>query len=141
MRIFSRKNAPVIAGCLYGAAFVLLLDGILVAQKEELAENRFSVLLSIPALFSTLGWFLLVIISPQEIRQDNVRAKIALFVAWLTLFSAAVSANCIAYFFFQGKQTRSRSFPGVALVLFTSLAPLTGSMLWWSRDQFEDDDF
>lgn len=141
MRYFNRKNAPVLAGCLYGIAFAILLDGIIIAQNETLVKNRFSVLISTPALFSTVGLFLLVLISPSEIREENVRSQIALFVAWLTLFSSSVAALCIAYFFFHGKQSRSQSTPGVALVINTALVPLAGSITWWSRDKLEENDF
>lgn len=141
MRFFNRKNAPVLAGYLYGLACIILLDGIMIAQKEEIVENKFSMIISIPALFSTLGLFLLILISPQEIRDGNARSQIALFVAWLTLLGSALAALCIAFFLFQGQQTRSRSTPGVALVINTAIVPLSGSILWWSRDQIEDNDF
>lgn len=141
MRVLASRNLPALAGCFFGVAFVILLDGIFVAQQEVRKENHFSFSYSIPALFSTFGLGLLLLVSPIDIREDRHRAKIVLFIAWLVLFGSTLCALCITYFQFTGRQTRTRSTPGISLVVYTSIMPLCGSILWFKRGAVDRDEW
>lgn len=130
---------PLAAGILFGLAFVLFIDGIVLANKEEDAANHFSFVMCIPAIFSTIGLLLLHLVSPAEVKEGDGRGRVLLFTAWMAMFGSTVGALVIVFFCFTGQQSRTVAMPGVSLVLYTCLAPVVSSILWWGRRVTESD--
>ena len=124
---------PIAAGILYGLSFVVLIDGIVTANKEQGKENHFSFVICIPVIFSTVGLLLLHLVSPAEVKEGDGRGRVLLFAAWLSMFGSTVGALVIVFFCFTGMQSRKHARPGVALVFYTCVAPVPTSMLWWGR--------
>lgn len=141
MNVNNPNVPPVAAGVLYGLSLVLFIDGIVLAQKEESKENRFSFVQCIPAIFSTVGLMLLHLVSPSEVKEGEGRGRVLLFMSWLAMFGSSVGALAIVFFCYTGQQTRTRAAPGASLVLYTCLAPITTSLLWWSRRAGEGDEW
>ncbi|RNF18062.1 uncharacterized protein Tco025E_04616 [Trypanosoma conorhini] len=136
-----RLQAPpaAVAGALFGLALMLLVDGIITAQSEANVTHHTSFILLMPAIFSLVGFLAMILVSPVEVKNDVLRAKAVLFIGWILCFGSAVGALVLCKLKFTGLQERRRSVPGVALVGFTSLMPLTGSILWWGRQSSLDD--
>ncbi|KAK7200605.1 Uncharacterized protein family (UPF0220) [Novymonas esmeraldas] len=141
MNLRSPNLPPIAAGVLFGIALVLFIDGVVLAQEETSKENRFSFAQSIPAIFSTVGLMLLHLVSPSEVKEGDGRGRVLLFMAWLAMFGSSVGALVVLFFCYTGEQTRTRAAPGVSLVLYTCLAPLVSSLLWWTRRVGEGDEW
>ncbi|CAJ1010450.1 putative Uncharacterized protein family (UPF0220) [Leishmania naiffi] len=133
MDLHNPNLPPITAGILYGLSLILFIDGLVLAQKESRVENHFSFVQCIPAIFSTMGLLLLHLVSPSEVKEGDGRGRVLLFMSWLSMFGSSVGALAIVFFCYTGKQTRTRAAPGVSLVLYTCLAPVITSLLWWSR--------
>ncbi|AIO00241.1 hypothetical protein LPMP_300050 [Leishmania panamensis] len=133
MDLHNPNLPPITAGILYGLSLILFIDGLVLAQKESSVENHFSFVQCIPAIFSTMGLLLLHLVSPSEVKEGDGRGRVLLFMSWLSMFGSSVGALAIVFFCYTGKQTRTRAAPGVSLVLYTCLAPVITSLLWWSR--------
>lgn len=130
---------PLAAGVLFGIAFVFFIDGVVVANQEANKANHFSFVMCIPAIFSTIGLLLLHLVSPAEVKEGDDRGRVLLFTAWLAMFGSTVGALVIVFFCFTGQQSRTRAAPGVSLVLYTCLAPVVSSILWWGRRVTDND--
>ncbi|KAG5472221.1 hypothetical protein LSCM1_03618 [Leishmania martiniquensis] len=141
MNLQNRNVPPIAAGILYGLSLILFIDGIILSQQEPNRENHFSFLQCIPAVFSTAGFLLLHLVSPSEVKERDGRGRVLLFMSWLALFGSSVGALVIAFFLYTGKQSRTRAAPGVSLVLYTCLAPISTSVLWWGRRVSESDEW
>jgi drug/metabolite transporter (DMT)-like permease len=142
MAVLNIKNPnfpPIVAGVLFGLSLILFVDGIVQANQEADKENHFSFVMCIPAIFSTIGLLLLHLVSPTEVKEGDGRGGVVLFTAWLAMFGSTVGALAIVFFFFTGKQSRTHAAPGVSLVLYTCLAPIVSSILWWGRRVTESD--
>lgn len=139
MNIKNPNLPPIAGGILFGLSLILFIDGVVLANKESNKENHFSFVMCIPAIFSTIGLLLLHLVSPAEVKEGDGRGRVLLFTAWLAMFGSTVGALVIVFFFFTGAQDRSRAAPGVSLVLYTCLAPLVTSILWWGRRVTEND--
>ncbi|KAG5498482.1 hypothetical protein JKF63_02768 [Porcisia hertigi] len=133
MNLHHPNLPPIAAGILFGLSLIFLIDGILVAQQEVRQENRLSFLQCIPAFFSIAGLLFLHLVPPSAVKEGDGRGRVLLFMSWLAMFSSSVGALVITFVFYTGKQTRSHATPGVSLVLFTCLAPIVTSLLWWGR--------
>ncbi|KAG5472986.1 hypothetical protein CUR178_02902 [Leishmania enriettii] len=133
MNLQNSNLPPIAAGLLYGLSIIFFVDGIVLCQQEPHTENRFSFLQCIPVIFSTAGLLLLHFVSPSEVKQGDGRGRVMLFMSWLTMFGSSIGALVIVFFLYTGKQTRTRAVPGVSLVLYTCLAPIVASVLWWGR--------
>lgn len=142
MAAFNVKNPnlpPIAAGILYGLSLVFFIDGVVLANKEESKENHFSFVMCIPAIFSTIGLLLLHLVSPADVKEGDARGRVVLFTAWMAMFASTAGALAIVFVSFTGKQQRTRAAPGVSLVLYTCLAPIVTSILWWGRRVTESD--
>ncbi|KPI89753.1 hypothetical protein ABL78_1133 [Leptomonas seymouri] len=133
LNIQSPNFPPIAAGMLYGLALVLFIDGVVQANQEAGRENHFSFVMCIPAIFSTIGLLILHLVSPAEIKEGDERGRVLLFTSWLAMFGSTVGALVIVFFCFTGMQSRTRAAPGVSLVLYTCVAPIVASILWWGR--------
>ncbi|ORC91089.1 uncharacterized protein TM35_000075130 [Trypanosoma theileri] len=128
-----------VAGSIFGLALMLLVDGIIVAQKEADSANHITFMMLTPAFFSIVGFILMIFTSPVEVKNGVPRAKAVLFIGWIVYFGSAVAALVLCRSKFTGLQSRERAVPGVALVGFTSLVPLSGSIIWWGKQSSLDD--
>ncbi|KPA82961.1 hypothetical protein ABB37_02706 [Leptomonas pyrrhocoris] len=124
---------PIAAGVLFGLAFVLFIDGVVQANQEASKKDHFSFVMCIPVIFSTIGLLLLHLVSPAEVKEGDGRGRVLLFTAWLAMFGSTVGALVIVFFCFTGMQSRTRAAPGVSVVLYTCVAPIVSSVLWWGR--------
>ncbi|KEG09419.1 hypothetical protein DQ04_05251040 [Trypanosoma grayi] len=136
---WSQIAPSAVAGSLFGVALILLVDGIMTAQGETDKANHVTFTLLLPAFLSVVGFFLMILISPVEVKNDVPRAKAVLFIGWVVCFGSAVGALVLCKSKFAGMQERERAFPGVALVGFTSLVPLSGAILWWGKQSSLDE--
>ncbi|ESL09549.1 hypothetical protein TRSC58_02728 [Trypanosoma rangeli SC58] len=134
-----RVAPSAVAGVLFGLALVLLVDGIITAQSEANVVHHTTFTMLMPAIFSVVGFFMMILVSPVEVKNDVTRAKVVLFIGWILCFGSAVAALVLCKLKFTGLQERRHSVLGVALVGFTSLMPLTGAILWWSKQSSLDD--
>ncbi|PBJ80604.1 hypothetical protein TcG_04249 [Trypanosoma cruzi] len=134
------KIAPsAVAGAIFGLAVMLLVDGIITAQHEANVAHHVTFTMFMPALLSVVGFFVMILISPVEVKNDVPRAKAGLFISWIFCFGSSVAALVLCKLKFAGLQERERSVPGVAVVGFTSLMPLAGAILWWGKQSLLDD--
>ncbi|RNF00921.1 hypothetical protein TraAM80_07311 [Trypanosoma rangeli] len=134
-----RVAPSAVAGVIFGLTLMLLVDGIITAQSEANVAHRTTFTMLMPAIFSMVGFFMMILVSPVEVKNDVTRAKVVLFISWILCFSSAVAALVLCKLKFTGLQERRHSVLGVALVGFTSLMPLTGAILWWSKQSSLDD--
>ncbi|KAG5496466.1 hypothetical protein JIQ42_03291 [Leishmania sp. Namibia] len=141
MNLQNPNLPPIAAGVLYGLSLIFFIDGIVLSQQEPHTENRFSFVQCIPVIFSTAGLLLLHFVSPSEVKEGDGRGRVMLFMSWLAMFGSSVGALVIVFFLYTGKQTRTRAAPGVSLVLYTCLAPIVTSVLWWGRRVSEIDEW
>ncbi|GET90589.1 hypothetical protein, conserved [Leishmania tarentolae] len=141
MNIRNPHFPPLAAGILYGLSLILFVDGILLAQQEDNKGNRFSFLHCVPVIFSTVGLLLVHVVSPSEVKEGDGRGRVLLFMSWLAMIGSSVGALAIVFFCYTGKQTRTRSTPGISLVLYTCISPIVTSILWWSRRVVDGDEW
>ena len=133
----SRAHPAAVAGASFAICCFLMLDAVLVANAEPLSENRFTFVLSIPFIFSVIGYAIMNLTSPaqvgDELSSGSKRAKGIFFCGWFILFAASVGALAVCGKSYVGEGTRRRSSPGVCLVLASSLLPLSSVSLWWGK--------
>lgn len=125
--------ATLTAGAIFGLAAIFLVDGMIVTEQEPLKANRLSFSFCIPAIFTVAGFFLCLLVTPEDVREGSGKAKFVLFVSWVIMFGSTVGVLVLVFLNYCGKQTRMRASPGVELALFTVLSPLAASFLWWGR--------
>lgn len=141
MIITKSNGLPILSGIVFGLALLFLVDGFLVARGEVYPQHHYSFSMFIPVIFSLVGFALLMLLPPASLSSDDSRAKIVFFIAWLSMFGSTVGALTTLLVSFTGKQTRTRAEPGVMLVIFTALVPVSCSLLWWSRGVRDESDW
>ena len=130
-------HGPTVSGVLFGCAWWLWIDAVLMQQSAHRHTVPFVEYL--PGIAATLALVLTNSVRREDIAEeggssldddDLLRSRALLFVAYVIAFASIVSSVVI---FINYDKHDGSSYPGVANILLTTLITASSMVMWLTR--------
>lgn len=146
----SAVNPSMIAGALFAVSWFLLIDAWIMMNREPDPKNHVTFGMVMPALITTMGFFIINITSPADVLNGGSgfssdfssgggqgvecsKPFAFLFIGWFISIGSTIMALSLVGVNFMGETTRTQVFPAVAMIFHSCIVPCVGAMMWFAK--------